>query len=735
MTRRVAIVVQRCHPEIVGGSEALAWQWATLLRETYETEVLTTRALDYSDWANVLPGGVEEREGVRVRRFDVTTGRSHYWGRLYARLLKDFRAQGGGGVHKLGRPRFLPWSAALQEEFIRWQGPYSAPMLDYLRAHEDDYHALIFVTYLYPTAYFGLRETRERASLFAPTLHDEPPAYLAAYKHAARRAGELLWLTDAERRLGEGLWGELPGRVVSMAVDTTPRVPVEEAAPYLLYCGRIDPNKGCARLFEHFARYKDEHPSDLRLVLIGEQSLPIPSRPDVDYRGFATHEEKFALMAGALVFVMPSDNESFSIVTMEAMAQSTPVLSSGGSEVLVDHVLRSGAGRIYRDYETFAASLTELLADASALRERGARGREYTVARYSAERIRATLIEAVEANAARREKTITTTGMTTTSTAKTTTLMSETHTPRVRETPPPLVLPAGWSENSLRELLTSVQVEGGRADELRNYAASDFRRFVYTLALVPTEPRMLDILELGANPYFFTVLLRKFRDARLELANFFGGDEAKGDERRGSQDVFLHLTGETLTCDYQHFNMEQDAFPYADDSFDAVLFCEIIEHLLADPVHALTEIKRVLRPRGVLILTTPNAARLDNVSRLLAGANIYDPYSGFGPYGRHNREYTTGDLRRLLEANGLRIDTLFTADVNETHASAPEALERTRRLVAAARPDITDLGQYIFCRAFVEEHSKHSPPVRPAWLYHTSHKPRPHITLAPPPKR
>ncbi|HEV2705656.1 MAG TPA: glycosyltransferase [Pyrinomonadaceae bacterium] len=735
MTRRVAIVVQRCHPHIVGGSEALAWQWATLLRETYETEVLTTRALDYSTWANVLPAGVEEREGVRVRRFDVTTGRSHYWGRLYARLLKDFQAQGGGGAHKLGRPRFLPWSAALQEEFIRQQGPYSAPMLDYLRTHQDEYRAIIFVTYLYPTAYFGLRETHAHTALFAPTLHDEPPAYLAAYRHAARRASELLWLTDAERRLGEGLWGELPGRVVSMAVETRPRVPVEEAAPYVLYCGRIDPNKGCARLFEHFARFKDEHPSDLRLVLIGEQSLPIPARPDVEYRGFATHEEKFALMAGALLFVMPSDNESFSIVTMEAMAQSTPVLSSGGSEVLVDHVLHSGAGRVYRDYETFAASLTELLADRDAWRERGARGRVYTVARYSAEHVRARLVAAVEATAERRAATTTETSTTHTNMTGTSALISKTQTTTAREaTPPTLVLPAGWSENSLRELLMSVQVEGGRADELRNYAASDFRRFLYTLALVPAETHP-DILELGANPYFFTVLLRKFRDARLELANFFGGDEAKGDEQRGSQDVFLHLTGETLTCVYQHFNMEQDAFPYADDSFDVVLFCEIIEHLLADPVHALSEIKRVLRPSGHLILTTPNAARLDNVARLLAGENIYDPYSGFGPYGRHNREYTTRDLQRLLEANGLRIETLYTADVNDTHASTPEALDATRRLVAKTRTDLADLGQYIFCRALVDEQTKLAPPVRPAWLYHTSHKPRPHITLTPPPKR
>ena len=90
------------------------------------------------------------------------------------------------------------------------------------------------------------------------------------------------------------------------------------------------------------------------------------------------------------------------------------------------------------------------------------------------------------------------------------------------------------------------------------------------------------------------------------------------------------------------------SFPVrATASFDFVLFCEIIEHLLMNPLHALREIHRVLEPGGLLVLTTPNVARLGNVLRWSRGDNIYDPYSGFGPYGRHNREYTLHELDRL----------------------------------------------------------------------------------------
>jgi 2-polyprenyl-3-methyl-5-hydroxy-6-metoxy-1,4-benzoquinol methylase len=45
--------------------------------------------------------------------------------------------------------------------------------------------------------------------------------------------------------------------------------------------------------------------------------------------------------------------------------------------------------------------------------------------------------------------------------------------------------------------------------------------------------------------------------------------------------------------------------PVADATFDTVISCETIEHVV-DPVRALDEIRRVLRPGGRLLLTTPN---------------------------------------------------------------------------------------------------------------------------------
>jgi glycosyltransferase involved in cell wall biosynthesis len=102
-------------------------------------------------------------------------------------------------------------------------------------------------------------------------------------------------------------------------------------------------------------------------------------------------------MAGAAAFVLPSEYESFSIVTLEAMAQRTPVLVNGRCEVLHDHIERSGAGFDYRTPEELAVLMERVLGLDAAERTRlGDAGRRYVLERYSEDHVRARLIEAVD---------------------------------------------------------------------------------------------------------------------------------------------------------------------------------------------------------------------------------------------------------------------------------------------------------------------------------------------------
>jgi SAM-dependent methyltransferase len=214
----------------------------------------------------------------------------------------------------------------------------------------------------------------------------------------------------------------------------------------------------------------------------------------------------------------------------------------------------------------------------------------------------------------------------------------------------------------LREYLGSFDLFAGNEAEGLGYLTSALHRFMITVSMVPPasgpEARLL---ELGANPYFVTLLLNKFRGYDLTLANYFGAaGPASG---RGTQVVTSERYGERHVFEYDHFNGESDRFPYPDGTFDFVLNCEILEHLPLDPTHYLCECHRVLRPGGSMLLTTPNVLAFQNLWRLATNHNVYDLYSGYGVYGRHNREYTPSELVDLLQGCGFTVEQIRLEDI------------------------------------------------------------------------
>jgi SAM-dependent methyltransferase len=259
-------------------------------------------------------------------------------------------------------------------------------------------------------------------------------------------------------------------------------------------------------------------------------------------------------------------------------------------------------------------------------------------------------------------------------------------------------VPAALSseENRLKQDLAHAIVAPEAADELRAYLEDCFRRLLTTLDLVPR--REGRVLELGANPYFFTMLLKKLRRYNLDLANFFGG------HGQNVQRVHNERTGETSEFTYREFNIEEDEFPYEDGQFDGVVYAEILEHLIRDPIAVFAEIHRILKRDGWLIVTTPNVARRHNLMRLKRGLNIYDPYSGYGPYGRHNREYTAAELRELLTNTGFTVERFLTRDLHPCSA-------RSKALALVLGPQ-SGYNLYAIARRRPEFHWYY-----PAWLF------------------
>ncbi|MEO6102946.1 MAG: methyltransferase domain-containing protein [Pseudoxanthomonas sp.] len=272
-----------------------------------------------------------------------------------------------------------------------------------------------------------------------------------------------------------------------------------------------------------------------------------------------------------------------------------------------------------------------------------------------------------------------------------------------------LALPESQEREALYAALSSLQIDEGASGELADYLNADFLRFLYTLALVPDgEGRGLEI---GANPYFMTALLRMRRPGySFDLVNYFEGWSDQISQR------VRWITGdrsydEPLTS--ANVNLEAGATPFEDQRFSVILFCEVLEHFTADPVRALRELRRLLKPDGVLVLTTPNVARYENVAALLDGRNLYDPYSGYGPHGRHNREYNRHELHQLMRHCGFEPDFDFTSDVHAIGGGYLPASD-VEALLAHIPHRENDLGQYLFSRWRKGDAPK---PGLPAWLY------------------
>ena len=180
------------------------------------------------------------------------------------------------------------------------------------------------------------------------------------------------------------------------------------------------------------------------------------------------------------------------------------------------------------------------------------------------------------------------------------------------------------------------------------------------LALVPQPAARGRALEIGSPPFHVTLLLQRLRNYDMTLTAYATDGRTHMSHELDSPEYGEHYTFR-CTC----FDIERDPFPYPDGAFDLVIWCEVIEHLTENPVHALGEIHRVLRPGGHLVVSTPNVTRCGNITGLLRGRNIYDPYHLGTPLGgsRHSREYTLRELRDLVAGCGFSVERAEARDL------------------------------------------------------------------------
>jgi len=143
-----------------------------------------------------------------------------------------------------------------------------------------------------------------------------------------------------------------------------------------------------------------------------------------------------------------------------------------------------------------------------------------------------------------------------------------------------------------------------------------------------------------------------------------------------------------IKCD-----IEEQQVPAPNATFDAALFNELFEHLRIDLIHTMGEVRRVLKPGGLLLLSSPNLRSLQGLENFLlrnratsCAGDVYGEYEKLRKLGHmgHVREYTTREIVEFLDRVGFRVEHLvFRGDFGRSWMTL------AARVIPGFRPFVT----------------------------------------------
>lgn len=200
-------------------------------------------------------------------------------------------------------------------------------------------------------------------------------------------------LVDATETIG------IPATAITIipnGVDLAQFIPSDRIrAPLIVYVGSLIRRKGVIYLLRAMAQLAPAHPS-LRLVIVGEgverpslqsaaRELGIAAR--VSFVGEASREHVRSWMQQAKVFVLPSTEEGFGVVLLEALACGTPIVASqvGG----ICDVVTPEVGILVPpgDPDALAAAIAQLMGDEKRWMEYSSNARKRAEGLYDWHRI------------------------------------------------------------------------------------------------------------------------------------------------------------------------------------------------------------------------------------------------------------------------------------------------------------------------------------------------------------
>jgi len=374
---KVAFVIP-WYGDIPGGAENECKRTAENLKKSgVDVEVLTTCAKEFlSDWNNnFYEEGVYEVNGITVKRFNVRQRDTAQFNRINYKLMHDQK------VSPQEELQFIT-------EMIN-----SDSLYEYMAYNKSEYDYFIFIPYMFGTTYFGSKVCPEK-SILIPCLHDESYAYMDIYKKMFENAKGIIFLSEKERELAEGLFTLSKKKRIALGGGVDTDINYSEKRfrdkyriweDFILYAGRKEMGKNVPLLVDYFCKYKQENDNEVKLILIGSGTMTIPNKykNDIIDLGFVPKQDKYDAYAASTALCQPSQNESFSIVMMESWLCGRPVLVNADCEVTRDHCMKCNGGLFFGNYEEFKECTNYFMHNSKIAQKMGMMGKRYVLDNYS----------------------------------------------------------------------------------------------------------------------------------------------------------------------------------------------------------------------------------------------------------------------------------------------------------------------------------------------------------------
>lgn len=159
------------------------------------------------------------------------------------------------------------------------------------------------------------------------------------------------------------------------------------------------------------------------------------------------------------------------------------------------------------------------------------------------------------------------------------------------------------------------------------------------------------VLDVGCGDGFFLYLISTL-PIKLSLVGFDNDKKILTIARKNLAHKRLRLV-----------NGDATAMPFAENSFNQVIMTEVLEHVQNER-KSVSEVYRVLKPNGILVLTVPGYNfpflwdPLNWILQNIFGTHISGTNFFAGIWARHLRLYKRENLKKLIKNEGFKIEAI-----------------------------------------------------------------------------